>query len=459
MEPDGEDTLYRVPALGGEPRRLLKGAAGGEWSPNGQRLAFVFNPRVDHPTYVLGVSAADGSAPREIVRVDALWMSPPRWSPDGRWIAVTHGRGAAAAWSTLVIDPDSGARRQISPPRPFGPLSAPAWAASGRELLLLQSDLAHDRRRGRLFRQPFPEGRPETLLRLLAVGPGLSLAAPGQVVFDASSVRQNLSEQPLMGSAAPPRWLTRGHSEDRQPVCSPDGERVVFTSNRSGNLDLWELTLASGSLRRLTDHPTEDIDPYVMRDGRLLWSSKRTGAFEIWMAEPDGSSPRQVTRDDGDDENPVATPDGRWIVYTAADPRRSGLWKIRTDGTGARRLLEGTLGLADISPDGERVVFVEFRPPLSFLRVARLADGHIVPFQIAFAWKPVALRRQGEAEVVRGRSRWVAGGTAIAYVDMDEKERTGVFVQDFVPGRDTTSTRRPVGGFSDERRRIHESAP
>jgi hypothetical protein len=84
--------------------------------------------------------------------------------------------------------------------------------------------------------------------------------------------------------------------------------------------------------------------------------------------------------------------------------------------------------------------------------IARLADGSVLPFQVAFAWKQVALRRQGEAEVVRGRSRWVAGGAAIAYIDIDERERTGVFVQDFVPGRDTTSTRRPVGGFADDSR-------
>jgi len=64
--------------------------------------------------------------------------------------------------------------------------------------------------------------------------------------------RQNLLEYPLDTPDASPRWLTRGTSADRQPVFSPDGARIAFSSNRNGNLDIWELTPATGALRRLT---------------------------------------------------------------------------------------------------------------------------------------------------------------------------------------------------------------
>jgi Tol biopolymer transport system component len=54
------------------------------------------------------------------------------------------------------------------------------------------------------------------------------------------------------------------------------------------------------------------------------------------------------------------------------------------------------------------------------------------------------------SQILWGRARWVPDGTAIAFVGADEDGRSGVFVQDFVPGRDTAVTRRPVAGFSSE---------
>ena len=51
------------------------------------------------------------------------------------------------------------------------------------------------------------------------------------------------------------------------------------------------------------------------------------------------------------------------------------------------------------------------------------------------------------AITVLGRSRWMPDGKAIAFVGLDDAGLTGVFVQDFVPGRDTTATRRKLAGF------------
>src|SRR5262249_26824083 len=141
----------------------------------------------------------------------------------------------------------------------------------------------------------------------------------GRLVFDNRSPRENLREV-IIGRAksasAESRWLTRGNSNDRQPVYSPDGEWVLFTSNRSGNLDLWEVSHTSGGVRHVTDDPNVDWDPAYTSNGKqILWSSNRGGHFEIWIADADGSAARQLTHDGVDAENPAATPDGQWIVY------------------------------------------------------------------------------------------------------------------------------------------------
>jgi len=108
------------------------------------------------------------------------------------------------------------------------------------------------------------------------------------------------------------RWFTRGNSNDRQPAYAPDGQRVIFSSNRSGNLDLWELSTRNGMLRRLTDDPADDWDPaYVPDSKEIIWSSSRSGNLEIWKANADGSGARQITHDEVDAENPTATRDGK----------------------------------------------------------------------------------------------------------------------------------------------------
>lgn len=47
-----------------------------------------------------------------------------------------------------------------------------------------------------------------------------------------------------------------------------------------------------------------------------------------------------------------------------------------------------------------------------------------------------------------GPCRWMPDGKALAYIDANESNQMGVYVQDFVPNKDTYSTRRPVAGFN-----------
>ena len=69
-----------------------------------------------------------------------------------------------------------------------------------------------------------------------------------------------------------------------------------------------------------------------------------------------------------------------------------------------------------------------------------LATGKTVPFQ-ARARNGFANNNQG------GRERWMPEGRAIAYIDEDDNGAWGIFHQDFIPGKDTYSARRPIAGF------------
>ncbi|MDL1951554.1 hypothetical protein FBQ97_17310, partial [Acidobacteria bacterium ACD] len=214
------------------------------------------------------------------------------------------------------------------------------------------------------------------------------------------------------------------------------------TSNREQNLDIWQLDLASGALRRLTDHPAEDWDPFVAADGRIAWSTRRSGRFEIWVAAPDGSGARPVTRGEPSAENPSLPADGSRVVFAPYEAPYQGIWKVRPAGSGLARVLSASIVPPAVSPDGLWVTVVPATPGDTRLHVAALADGKLAPFSIPL---PALLREGGFAP---GRARWLDGGRKVAWIGNDERGRSGVFVQEFDPGRDTSATRRELAGFS-----------
>ena len=200
----------------------------------------------------------------------------------------------------------------------------------------------------------------------------------GTLVVDVRSPRDNLREAGLGAPASVPqeRWITRGNSSDRQPAYAPDNKSILFTSNRSGNLDLWTIATDGGTVRRITDDGAEDWDPAFTPDGKkIVWSSGRSGNLEIWIANADGSDAKQISHDGVDAENPTGTPDG-WIVYCSFNPDRPGIWKVRPDGTQATQFVKARMSLPEVSPDGRYVSYLsDGRTPRAAVRVARVSDG------------------------------------------------------------------------------------
>jgi Tol biopolymer transport system component len=450
-------SLFRVALVGGEPRKMIDNALAADWSPDGSRIAFVRpSEKGQRIGSVLVVAGTDGSAERTIAETDDLPLLYPRWSPDGRTISAARLGGITSVADQIALfDVETKKSRLIAVPSGAGMVSSAAWTPSGKEIVYAQAaQLTSQVPLSRLVVQNVASGENRTVLWLPNLVWGVDLLSSGEIVFDAVTMRENLREVPLASSAGTmEEWFTRGGSVDRQPSYSPDGERIAFASTRSGNIDIWQVHRTTRAIRRLTSDPADDWDPGFTADGKnLLFSSNRGGHFEIWIADADGRRARQLTRDGVDAENPTATPDGEWIVYGSGHPQKRGIWKIRKDGSSATRLAEGTFVHAEVSPDGRHVMYhTPPDPGWSEIRVLRLADGAAVDFRIRAEYPggqaPPAL---ASTPASLARARWTPDGRAIAYVAVDEKGRSGVMVQDFVPGHDTRATRRPLAGFDGE---------
>jgi serine/threonine protein kinase/Tol biopolymer transport system component len=432
---DQDSALYRIPVLGGQPRKLVDHALEGDWSPDGTHLAFI--RQVKAGEWRVAIANADGTGIRLAGTPSASALRAPRWAPDGKsFVVVQSGIQATILDNLLVYDAATLSATPINPLEAGGHISVVQWV--GTDFLYAQSpDVTSYVPESRVVLQHRSGGG-----RILAWVPsfvdGFDLLRDGSILFDTSANRQNLHEYNWTTTGlATRRWLTRGTSMDRQPSYSPDGKWVVFSTARNGNLDLWTTSTDTGETRRITDDQAQDWDPAFTPDGRqLVWSSNRSGHFEIWIAEADGRNARQLSRDGFDAENPTMTRDG-WVIYSANFGANQGIWKIRADGTQATRIISGINAHPEVSPDGLYVLYHTEAIGSGQVHVARIADGQqMMP--------PIALPPAGRllAVISLGRGRWRPDGRAFLYVGMDAKGESVIVEQAFRPGEDTTATRR-----------------
>jgi len=421
-EPAGT-SLWRVSVVGGQPRRLVDDAVEGAWSPDGKSLAFL---RVgsDRAQGEVWVATADGSDAKRIhANESALrWLS---WSPDGTQLLTASVPLANAAIFYKAIPASGDSAQTINPAAGLALTSNPVWLGSGDRIAYAIIEALATSVTGqasRIVEHSLRTGKVRELLNLPSNCRDLAVLGDGRLLIGVAQESQNLVLIDQPGKpAARERWLTRGAASDRQPAFSPDGRRLLFSSNRSGNLDIWEMDTESGAVSRITDYDGQDWDPAYTPDGRkILWSSDRSGVFEVWEANVDGSAARQVSKDGVDAENPTMTPDGQWILYLSGRPEQPGAWKMRADGSEASPLVPG-VNLPELSPRGDL-----FAAPAGTgqrtsreLRVYRLSDGTPLPWKIDL---PATLTLNV------GRTRW-AGTDRLAYVDRNEAGYFGITVR------------------------------
>ena len=438
-EPGEGGDLWRVPVVGGEARKLIDAVTGADFSRDGSKIAFTRNvnglARTD-----LWIANADGSNARELAKTD-IAASHPRWSPDGTQIAVVTPRGGRVMQSVILFEVATGKSKMLATPPKAGEISSVVWTADGRHVIYVRAESVEATvgSTAKVVRHDVRSDTTEVIGWSSHNGVMLDILGDGRIVLDARSPRDNLRE---IGESE--KWITRGNSSDRQPAYSPDGKAILFTSNRSGNLDLW-LTTSDGGVRRVTDDASEDWDPAFTPDGKkIVWSSGRSGNLEIWIANTDGTGAKQISRDGVDAENPTATPDG-WIIYNSFNLKKPGIWKVRADGTQATHLVNARTSLPEVSPDGQYISYLaDSRTARPKIRVVRVSDGRDMGVEIP-------IRNARRTAAILGRSRWMPDSKAIAFLSQNEDGVNGVFVQDFIPGRDTSASLRQLGGFDRER--------
>ena len=143
----------------------------------------------------------------------------------------------------------------------------------------------------------------------------------------------------------------------RYPAISPDGKQIAFSYMG----DLWVVSSQGGKATRLTDHVAYDREPVWSPDGQwLAFTSNRNGNSDVYILKAQGGIPRQLTYHSGNDVASDFTPDGKSVVFTSSRSSSSSIFKISISGGNALPLLDTYWSWphkARISPDGKTVLF------------------------------------------------------------------------------------------------------
>ena len=141
------------------------------------------------------------------------------------------------------------------------------------------------------------------------------------------------------GSIGPARKSARSATRSRRVFRNrrfqPDGHHVAFYRGVSGNPDIWLLDLRRGAFSRFTSDPADDFFPVWSPDGsRIIFSSNRRGTHELYQKPVAGDRSEEVLLSTGQPVSPTDwSRDGRIVLFTSRDPKTGfDIWALPLDG-------------------------------------------------------------------------------------------------------------------------------
>jgi Tol biopolymer transport system component len=177
--------------------------------------------------------------------------------------------------------------------------------------------------------------------------------------------------------------------EDHSPAYSPDGERVVFVSNRTGYSELWTSRDDGSNQFQLTDLKAFAGTPRWSPDGKLIaFDFLMGGNFEIFVISPDGGAARRLTDNSAHDSKPSFSPDSSTIYFTSNRTGAYELWAMNREGSDLRQVTKTGAREGIPAPDG-RSIYLTHGPSGSAIWQLPLDGGAAQPVEALSEYKRV----------------------------------------------------------------------
>ncbi len=318
-----------------------------QFAPDGKRLAYAVESydRPGRPYQQLWImNLAEGKSVRLGGEKDS--SAAPAWSPDSRWIAYEGSSGDK--WGLLIARPDGSGTRFLATvtgtnsPLPSAGKSL-AWSPDAKRIAFISST-------------PGPEteeatGDPMVITRYL-YKPDYS---EGESHFN-DNRRLHIFVVELENGQV--RQLTSGTHYEHSIDWSPNGEEILFVSNREPNedqffnYDIFTLKVSDGSIRRLTATENAEYRPRWSPDGKtIVYQATKRGLTDlettmedthVWLMNADGSSRRELGGQiDNRQGAPEWAPDGSAVYFTVQERGSVRLVRLPVAGGPAETIVSG----------------------------------------------------------------------------------------------------------------------
>ncbi len=388
----------------------LTSQPGVEWfpslSPDGKWVVYSAGSSGSRQIYLQSVS---GQTPLDLSRDTTVDDDQPAFSPDGEQIAFCSSRDGGGIF---VMGRTGEAIRRVTH---MG--FHPSWSPDGAQLAFTTVDV-----------ELYPQnavGQSALWIVKVSTGEMRSLYEGDAVLASWSPHNHRIAYTHRLGNptqsaiwtipagGGTPKPVTKESATNWNPVWSPDGRYLYFSSDRRGSMNLWRVpideasgeprgepeaitapapylahpslsadgkhiaftsALVTANIQRLALDPSGSVrgEPAWVTTGSLRWSNPSPSPDGNWVAiyslvqpeghlylvHPDGTAMRQLTSDSSIDRMPRWSPDGNWVACFSTRSGGLELWKIRPDGSDLQQITEGGAAYLAWAPDGSRIATV-----------------------------------------------------------------------------------------------------
>jgi len=340
---------WEVPVLGGEPHMLLPNSSSVSWIDGGKRLLFSEIKEGMHLAVVTTDLARGDSRDIYVPPAKRGMAHHSYLSPDGQSVLIVEMNSRGAIVPCRVV-PFQGAGPQIEVGLPNTECDSGAWSADGKYIYLdLLTDGFH------LWRQRFPDGKPEQVTFGPTTQEGIAMAPDGKSLVTA------------VGSTDSTVWMHDNNGDHQissegyasAPSFSSDGRSLYFlmVNGETQGQELWIEDMATGKHDRVL--PGYSMEQFsVSTDGKRVAFSRTdpSGHTGLWIAPTSRrSSPVNLSSASVDDF-PFLLPDGD-LVFRSTEAGSNFLYRMKPDGSGRHKIIpDRILDFLSVSPDGRLAI-------------------------------------------------------------------------------------------------------